>query len=331
MIGNGSRTGGDREQPQPCGSDAALSIDSFENGRIFLPAVAVHWYLPEAANAREVLWYAFGDDDLGGFWSFEVDVALFNLSGARLSIDGAVRDDPWMFSTGLDRALWIEKGPGQVLLVKFMRGALYRLFGICGDETFGRVIAADPARFPGLAAMDAALRAAPPQPAQQAAALDTAVRPWAQQAVPEGPAEAFRYLAHQRRGAIRVAKGAALLGIAPRTLERHCRQRFGRSPAQVIRLVRYAAALTPQLEHGTPGWRGVPSEVPYADQSHFLRDARQLVGQPPSRWPGPARPIEAHFHARGAMVDGHDINAEQAAADWRAAIDRFHYGEASSS
>lgn len=290
--------------------------------------MAVHWYLPQEANAREVFWYAAGDKDLGGFWSFEVDVALFNLSGARLTIDGAVRRESWLFTTGFERALWIEKGPGTVVLVKFMRGALYRMFAIRGDETFGHVIAGDPERFPGLAAMDAALRRAAPVPARQVAALDEAIGPWAAKAAPEGPAEAFRYLVQRRFGAVRVAEGAALLGVTTRTLERHCRLRFGRTPAQIIRAVRYSAALIPQIAQGTPGWRGVPPEIPYADQSHFLRDARELIGQPPSRWPGPARAFEGYSYPRGAFVDVQDIDAQLAAADWSKASNRFRFGEA---
>lgn len=289
--------------------------------------MAVHWFLPDEANAREVLWYALGDEDLGGFWSYEVDVALFNLSGARLVIDGVERREPWLFTTGFDRAFWVEKGAGAVMLVKFMRGALYRLFVIRGDETHGHVIGADAARFPGLAALDAALRAAPASPVSQAKALDEALRPHAAAALPEGPAEAFRYLAQRRFGALRVAEGAALVGVTARTLERHCRQRFGRTPAQIIRAVRYSAALIPQIEHGTPGWRGVPPEVPYADQSHFLRDARELVGQPPSRWPGSPRMIQGQRYPRKYGGEGPEADPAVVAEDWRQALHRFRYGE----
>lgn len=289
--------------------------------------MAVHWCLPDRRLDRAIFWYAVGDQDLGGFWGYEVDVALFNLDGAPFSIDGEERPEPWLFATNFARAHWIEKGAGTMVMVKFARGALYRLFGIDGDASYGRVHGADAARYPGLAAVDATLRAAGPALAARIAALDAALLPYARVAAAEGPAEAFRYLAQRRHGAVRVAEAARALGVTPRTLERHCRQRFGRTPAQLIRAVRYTAALVPQMDGRTPGWRGVPADVPYADQSHFLRDARQLVGKPPSVWPGTPKPApDAYLYPRGAIGPVEAIDAARAEADWAEARALFRFG-----
>lgn len=82
---------------------------------------------------------------------------------------------------------------------------------------------------------------------------------------------------------IRVEQLAALHGVSVRTLQRAMRQHVGLGPKQLIRRYRLLEAAA-RLASGVPcNCAELASALGYADQAHFSRDFRAVVGTSPAR------------------------------------------------
>lgn len=86
----------------------------------------------------------------------------------------------------------------------------------------------------------------------------------------------------QEDSAGRVAAVARELGLSPRQLERLFLDRVGVSPKRYARLRRFEGAVQLARSNGTSG--RVALAAGYADQAHFIRDFRALVGTTPRRF-----------------------------------------------
>ena len=115
-----------------------------------------------------------------------------------------------------------------------------------------------------------------------AAAVQRLLRRWIR---PEriDPRVAFAVGAVERaRGRLSVGALAGAVGITPRHLERQFLAAVGISPKRLTRLARFQHALaTLQNSHAGHGAE-TAAACGYADQSHFIRDFRQLAGSSPS-------------------------------------------------
>lgn len=74
------------------------------------------------------------------------------------------------------------------------------------------------------------------------------------------------------------------LGTSVRRLQRSFAEYVGASPKWVIRCYRLAE-VSRRLESGIAfDWACLAAELGYADQAHFTRDFRSMVGEPPTRY-----------------------------------------------
>lgn len=81
----------------------------------------------------------------------------------------------------------------------------------------------------------------------------------------------------------RVRAATAALGVSERTLRDRVWHQIGLSPKRTLRILRLHRAL---LLARTPGvsWADVASMSGYADQAHFTRECRVLLGETPTQW-----------------------------------------------
>lgn len=84
------------------------------------------------------------------------------------------------------------------------------------------------------------------------------------------------------RGMRRVEQLAAEFGCSARTLQRLFGQYVGVSPKWMIRRYRLQEAAERAAQSSSMDWPRVALELGYADQAHFIRDFKQLVGQTPA-------------------------------------------------
>ena len=95
-----------------------------------------------------------------------------------------------------------------------------------------------------------------------------------------------------------VEQVAAGLGVARRTLERAFRTDVGLSPRDFVRVCRLQRVVQ-RLEGGLPtgGWATLAVDAGYFDQSHLIRDFRQIAGTTPARFLAEQNPLTEAFAA----------------------------------
>jgi AraC-like DNA-binding protein len=81
----------------------------------------------------------------------------------------------------------------------------------------------------------------------------------------------------------RVRAATAALGVSERTLRDRVRQEIGLSPKRTLRILRLHRALL-LARTGRLSWADVASISGYADQAHFTRECRVLLGETPTQW-----------------------------------------------
>ncbi len=82
------------------------------------------------------------------------------------------------------------------------------------------------------------------------------------------------------------------LGLSRRAVQTHVRDRVGLPPKLALRIARLLAA----LKFGERGFSLAAAALAagYSDQAHFTRDARELLGEPPSAWRRRGRGRDPH-------------------------------------
>lgn len=83
-------------------------------------------------------------------------------------------------------------------------------------------------------------------------------------------------------GATRVAELARSLGTSERTLARRFRRVVGAAPKIFSRVVRLQAALAAPSTAPPLAWSALAADAGYYDQSHLIRDMRELFGVRPA-------------------------------------------------
>ncbi len=84
------------------------------------------------------------------------------------------------------------------------------------------------------------------------------------------------------RALIRVEQVAAAFGLGVRALQRLFAEQVGVSPKWVIQRYRLHEAAERIAAGGDLDWPDLALELGYADQAHFIRDFRRLVGHSPA-------------------------------------------------
>jgi AraC-like DNA-binding protein len=85
-----------------------------------------------------------------------------------------------------------------------------------------------------------------------------------------------------------VASLAATVGVVPRTLQRHFRNRTGLAPKRYAAVQRFSGALR-QVALGRGSLAQIASEAGYSDQAHLTTDLGQHTGMSPGRFRALAR------------------------------------------
>jgi AraC-like DNA-binding protein len=166
-------------------------------------------------------------------------------------------------------------------------------------ELVGRVVPLGDL-LPRLDAQLAAALAAPPAPATATATalLGRAAGEHAAGCAPPDPTidAAVGLLA----ASTPVGEVARQLGISARTLERRFLAVAGLSPKRFARIVRLRAAWEAAAA-GDEGWASIAADHGYFDQSHLIRDFRELTGSTPAaEGPLPARRVSRPSKRRPA-------------------------------
>lgn len=87
-------------------------------------------------------------------------------------------------------------------------------------------------------------------------------------------------------GGVRIDAMAADLGRSRRQLEREFLRTVGLSPKHFAVVSRFRHAAARLASRPRDSLATIAADAGYADQSHMVRDFRQLAGAPPSHWPG---------------------------------------------
>ncbi len=96
---------------------------------------------------------------------------------------------------------------------------------------------------------------------------------------PEGPVEHAVRRMLARRGPVPVEGLARELGISRRHLERAFLREAGMPPTLLGRVIRFQSVF--QALSAGAGWIGAALDCGYYDQSHLIRDFRELAGEAP--------------------------------------------------
>jgi len=89
---------------------------------------------------------------------------------------------------------------------------------------------------------------------------------------------------------------ARAIGVTPRQAERLFREHVGLPPKLFLRIVRFQRALAalPEAPRRSP-WAELAVSLGYYDQSHLIRDFRELAGRAPGAWSAPDESLAAVF------------------------------------
>jgi AraC-like DNA-binding protein len=179
------------------------------------------------------------------------------------------------FSTRLE-------GRGRVLGTKFLPGGFRPFLGGSLARLTGRLV--DPGEIFGadFAELERQALTEPDSPSALAAiaAFLTARRPDDDPTVAQVVAITER--AATDRAITRVEHLATAVGRHPRSLQRLFAEYVGVSPKWVIQRYRLHEAAECIARGEVADWAGLALDLGYADQAHFIRDFRRLVGKPPA-------------------------------------------------
>jgi AraC-like DNA-binding protein len=106
------------------------------------------------------------------------------------------------------------------------------------------------------------------------------------------------------RDVVRVEDLARGMGLGRRTVERLFREYVGPSPKRVIRQYRLQAAADEAAKAGRPNWTRLANDLGYADQAHFNRDFRAILGTTPSEFARQAMPRRPGAGPRRRRTEG---------------------------
>jgi AraC-like DNA-binding protein len=101
--------------------------------------------------------------------------------------------------------------------------------------------------------------------------------------MPERPARSTALATRMEAepSAYTVARAAAELGLGERALEKLFRNEVGVGPKEVLRRYRLQSAAERLARPDAPACGDLALELGYADQAHFIKDFKAVVGRPP--------------------------------------------------
>ena len=274
-----------------------------------------HCHLPDAHLIRDVFCYAFVEQAIPAHYAFPTNSLFFTIGDTQLQIDG----EPWPETTVLsvlpNRALRIEKGQGTLLIIDFLAGGLSRLFGIDAGAEVGAPRPLDSKRHRALVDLEPAVRHSDTTRLALIKTVDQVLCSRLGVREAEGyPEQAYESIISGIEPDIDSTALAAKFGISLRTLQRTYKRRFGVTMARNRRLHKFVASLR-SGQGRVPGWNNLPPTLAYADQSHYLRDARELTGVKPAEFEF-SKNYERLFYPRGTFDEGQASDDPVKLSDW---------------
>lgn len=277
----------------------------------------VRAYLPDIRLAADVFCYAVPAVDHPDYAHYRPNSLIVADRPGAVTIDGERWDGSLLYAVVPERAVTARLFNQPFLLIDLAPGSLARLFGIDAGAARVPFTRADTDRHPAFARLHALVRTIGCNPDRLVPALDALLLDLAAQAVADEPVEAARrLLVNSPLGSLRVPEVAERVGLSQRTLERRFKRRFGTSISRYLRLVRYLRTVLGPKD-GLPSWRDLPGADRYADQSHFLRESRELTGELPSAIRAEAERFPWHFYARGQFDGDGQRGLPLEHPDWR--------------
>ena len=89
----------------------------------------------------------------------------------------------------------------------------------------------------------------------------------------------------QKQGLLDIENLLKEIPMSPKTLERKFRSITGMTPKNYIRLIRFESVLKKvRTDQTHRNWMEVALESGYYDQSHFIRDFKEFMGNPPEKY-----------------------------------------------
>lgn len=208
--------------------------------------------------------------------TFAPGLIAFNLSGAKIEVDGTPRSEPVLMGLATDPThIHYSISGGQILTARLFPNAFDRLLHLDMTRETG-VVGLDPKHHPKIAVIHERLQAAPAKPQAWFDVLDRAFLELLDDVKPIGLVGRLIdvMIASERNWT--VSELAEALGCSPRTLERACRQRYGRTPQRLLRADRIRRAR--KLEQDGTGRIELEHDFPFADLPHYLNELRKTVG-----------------------------------------------------
>jgi AraC-like DNA-binding protein len=170
---------------------------------------------------------------------------------------------------------------GGVVLAMFRETGAARFFAEPLHELFGHTLPldqliprADLARVHGQIAGAA-------DTAQRVAVLEQFLLTRLRPDEPDRLADAAVATIRKANGSIRIAQLARALGISQDPLEKRFRRAVGTSPKQLASLIRLRHVID---ERKRASWSQLAIEAGYFDQSHFIREFRNVTGEAPAQF-----------------------------------------------
>ncbi len=243
--------------------------------------LTAHCHMTDPRLRGNISRYVIFEGGIARHHVFNLNTLYIHLPETELIVGGrAITSD--VLHVVPDSATAWEKRRGRMLVVNFFPGGVTRLFGLDASRMAGTVGPDDPLPHPGLTAAADAARSSDGSPEGLVAALDEAfLRQWPDRE-PEGLAERVyqAIIESESTGAFQLSRLAASLNVSQRTLQRVFKRRYGVTMARYLRVHRLWAAL--QVSSDKPSvWKHLPPNYGFVDQSHFLRDAREVAGATP--------------------------------------------------
>jgi AraC-like DNA-binding protein len=179
------------------------------------------------------------------------------------------------------RVLLEMRGHVETFVIVFRPGGFFRLFSVAGDAFTNQ-------HFEGAAVLDGSLNELRSRLgestsfAQRVGVADRCLQ--LRQNAPRSPSgvtvAALELLQHD--GCLRIADLVAKTGLSVRQFERTFASQIGMSPKVFARVARFEGALRRRTQSPLMRWTDVAHELGYYDQSHMVRDFRQLSASTPS-------------------------------------------------
>ncbi|QZD95795.1 AraC family transcriptional regulator [Qipengyuania gelatinilytica] len=265
--------------------------------------------------------------DVYGHWhmpmkdiaTFSPGLIAFNLSGTYLEVNGEQRTEPVLMGIATDPThIRYTIGGGDIVSLRVMANAYDRLFDIDPSTETG-IVAMDPNEHPRIVRIYERLKAVPATPQAWFAALDEALLELLPLATPAGLVGEMYALVRDSGRDWTVGELAERLECTPRTLERACKRRYGRTPKRILRSMRLGRTL--EIEARTQGRIELEPDFSYADLPHYLNDLRRHSGLNRGELQDDA--LQGHnFPYRYLWPDGTAAETPEQLAQWQAEMRR---------